>query len=227
MKFNFNARAVAENSWGRGGTKAYRTNRNGVYYFSCSGHGGYIVKPEALTKSEIESIEKYMGTVYINLLTNIETGEVYGVDYGPVATYFRNKRFKYPSGAKVEWRRYDFYMFEEDADWIFLEYFTDIRVNGKDRSKEELQKTFDNHLKYLAQIKEDDAVRNSGKFYVTSARSTEDGNVHVIFRNNTGSELGRIVSSAAYENRYKNTRVPLLEQFESEGSILGNAGTNF
>jgi hypothetical protein len=46
------ARSLAESLWGPRGTTAYRTNRTGAFYFSCSGHGGFVIDDRALTERE-------------------------------------------------------------------------------------------------------------------------------------------------------------------------------
>jgi len=128
-KFKFNARNIAELMWGRDGTVSYKTTRKGAYYYSCAGHGGYIVKKESLTESERENIDKYTERLFLYLLTNTETGDIYGIDYNHVPASRSRFRmtFKQPSGVTAEWVKYEFYAFEEDCDWALLEKFTDIR----------------------------------------------------------------------------------------------------
>jgi len=145
MAYKFNARNVAEKMWGTGGTNAYGTNRKGAYYYSCSGHGGYVIKKEAFTEQELEDVSKYAKPNFINLLTNKETGEVYGTDYTPVQrclTGRERRRFRYPAGAPVEWRPYEFFVFEEDCDWAIVEVLTDIRSGGFENLTEEKRKEF-------------------------------------------------------------------------------------
>ena len=154
-KFSFNARNIAESCWGRGGTNQVKTNRKGAFYFSCSGHGGYVVKVDALTETERNEIEKYAETSYVNLLTNMDNGEVYGVDYGPIARCCKRRSYRYPMGAKVEWVRYEFYLFEEDCEWTILENFTDVRrMDGRELSKEYIENSFNSYLKLRNELSE-------------------------------------------------------------------------
>jgi hypothetical protein len=135
--FRIDARHIAELQWGEGGTNAMRTNRNGAYYYSCSGHGGYVVDARCLTEAEKEALKPYLGqcAAYrqpLNVLvaTNPDSGNkyVYGVDYQNFYNYSmpRSKTFYVPLSMPREWVPFDVYMFEEDCAWAILEKFTDI-----------------------------------------------------------------------------------------------------
>ena len=230
-KFSFNARNIAESCWGRGGTNQVKTNQKGAFYFSCSGHGGYVVKVDALTETERNEIEKYAETSYVNFLTNMDNGEVYGVDYGPIARYCTKRSYRHPMGARVEWRRYEFYMFEEDCEWVVLEKNTTIRCMDRTESREEfIEKYWLRYLEMKKEMAEDAAVEQSGKLYLCSGLGKNiDGKdvVHAIFRNCKGEQVGRIIESSAYDKRNEYGRRPLLEQFEKDGGILAEAGTNY
>ena len=54
------ARQLAEEEWGRGGTDSHPTNRPGAYYFSCSAHGGFVIDTRTLTDTEFLCISKYV-----------------------------------------------------------------------------------------------------------------------------------------------------------------------
>lgn len=128
VKINF--RRIAELNWGTGGTKAYKTNRKGVYYYSCSGHGGYVCLASALTDVERANIGPYYGKVETLPVLQGPDGQIYGVNYGMVAKYggrFK-RRFLCPHGS--QWIELPIYFFEEDCDWALLEKFTDIRTAG-------------------------------------------------------------------------------------------------
>lgn len=118
------ARSFAETLWGRGGTNGYRTNRKGAYYYSCSGHGGYVVDAEALTPEERANIDVY-----------VKAEKVFYADHANGKNYFLQNPFS------VRRQRYHIYpdtvtgytqvyVFEEDCDWAVLEKFTDIRTEG-------------------------------------------------------------------------------------------------
>lgn len=131
------ARNIAETAWGRGGTDAMRTNRRGVYFFSCSAHGGYVVDGKALTSEEVAKISQYMGERdFLNLLVGEKTDWAGGK---PIVTKYilgyhnpqsiKRKKIRYPSiMVNVRWEKYPVYLFEEDCDWSVLENLTDIRV---------------------------------------------------------------------------------------------------
>ena len=124
------ARNLAEICWGRGGTSSYRTNRKGAYYYSCSGHGGYVVDGKALKYGEQENIKKYTSELdFLKILVGTDDINMLWVlgYYSP--NEMRTKTLKFPGKFKeVHWERYPMYYFEEDCDWSILEYFTNIRI---------------------------------------------------------------------------------------------------
>ena len=137
------ARVLAETTWGTGGTHAYRTNRKGAFYYSCSGHGGYIVDGNALTVTERANIDKYHTPEIVWAIRNNLTNEV-----RKTSNPFSIKRFfarHYPHAEYLD-KNYPIYYFEEDCDWAILEKFTDIRAKGRNITEEEnaaiVEKTF-------------------------------------------------------------------------------------
>jgi len=60
MMTSSQARNMAEMKWGRGGTRSRRTNRKGAFYFSCSGHGGFVIDGRCLTQDERTNIIRYI-----------------------------------------------------------------------------------------------------------------------------------------------------------------------
>lgn len=143
-KFRPQARAIAEMKWGRDGTNAFKVNRNGAYYFSCSGHGGYLVNANALTEAETEKIQPFGTREYINILVQdrMDGKWVVGVDNSPMSrTITRTRRFSYDARlGSVSWERYYIYAFEEDCAWSILEKFTDIRIkDSKMLSPEQIE----------------------------------------------------------------------------------------
>lgn len=129
--FTIPARRIAELEWGKGGTTAYRTNRRGAYYYSCSGHGGYVVDSRCLTAQERRRIDRYTRPLPLRLLVQRRNGAevVIGVNCvhfqscGP----YRQKSYRYgPSLGPVDWQDLPVYTFEEDCEWAILEKLTDI-----------------------------------------------------------------------------------------------------
>lgn len=135
--FRIPARNIAELRWGRGGTTAYRTNRRGAYYHSCSGHGGYVVDSRCLTEAERVEIDKHIKPEPLRLLVQHRDGTgdvVIGVDcvYFQSIGPYKQKSYRYiPRLGEVEWQDLSVYLFEEDCDWAVLEKLTDIRADLK------------------------------------------------------------------------------------------------
>ena len=115
------ARGIAEAMWGRGGTAAVRTTRTGAYYFSCSGHGGFVIDAAAFTDSELKQINQY---------AEPETATVY-VHNGSVEAYMhphRRRSTKVNSQAHTVQAKY--YLFEEDCAWCLPVVFSGIRTKN-------------------------------------------------------------------------------------------------
>lgn len=136
-KFKIPAYKIAEMSWGAGGTHAYHCNRRGTYYYSCSGHGGYVVDSRCLTKQERRKIEKHIRPIDLQLLVQRYGGNghrfIIGVSMLNVPRSGRWLRkessFRYlPRLGPTEWMNLPIYLFEEDCDWAVLEKLTDIRA---------------------------------------------------------------------------------------------------
>lgn len=144
-----NYRNLAEALWGRGGTKAHKTNRKGAYYYSCSGHGGYLVNAQALTPSEIESLNKFIKPIELPVLVGPDS-LIYGVDYASQSKYGTGKRrFLCPQGSK--WESVQVYVFEEDCDWAVLETLTDIRIVRNHISSESLSEARASAFKFITE----------------------------------------------------------------------------
>jgi len=141
------ARSFAETLWGRGGTTAYRTNRRGAYYFSCSGHGGYVVGGGVLTEAERAEIDKYVKPELTAVAIVNETGKI-RFFHNPVSTRRRVSRW-YPHTDTI-FNEYPIYFFEEDCDWSVLEKFTNIRAGGKNTDPAHIDKIFDTWCKHRA-----------------------------------------------------------------------------
>jgi hypothetical protein len=120
-----NARVMAEQSWGKHGTTSHKTNRRGVFYFSCSGHGGFVIDADALTEAEQKSLDQYLPHDTAEIFFDKSTGKIHRC-----LSPFTDKRrtFTY----RMSWGRADkkIYLAEEDCDWAILVLFCGITVKG-------------------------------------------------------------------------------------------------
>lgn len=108
------ARATAEANWGRGGTTAYKTNRKGAYYFSCSGHGGFVISAKALTPAEYEAISKYATPEKMTVYVANEDDRVL-LAFHPFRRNSGKLPYAGPMGHRVE--KEEIFLLEEDCDW--------------------------------------------------------------------------------------------------------------
>ena len=122
-------RYLAESLWGPYGTTAYRTNRRGAFYFSCSGHGGYVIDDRALTDDERKkltgagfSLEKCWGVRNIN-------GDIVTVRH-PYSEVQHPRKITYTMGREYVDRDIPVWVFEEDCDWAAVQVYTGIRSAG-------------------------------------------------------------------------------------------------
>jgi hypothetical protein len=136
------ARSLAEMYWGKHGTHAYRTNRKGAYYYSCSGHGGYIVNQNALTKEEIERLTDF-GHKPEQVDVYEQDGTVIFVNLSKFSQSNRTRRnINYDRSKGWPNKEYhSFYFFEEDCAWAVLEFLTDVKLKDANRTKEDAEKT--------------------------------------------------------------------------------------
>lgn len=126
------ARNVAEMLWGRGGTQAIRTNRRGAYYFTCSGHGGYIVDSRALTDAEKSAITESVKPIRATLFIQHRTDGDYVIMHDFQAFGGRQMSCRYNPGlGAIERIEFPVFVFEEDCEWRVLEEKTNIRLLTK------------------------------------------------------------------------------------------------
>jgi hypothetical protein len=127
------ARTIAEGCWGRGGTSAEPTNRPGAYYFSTSGHGGFVIDARALTDEELVAISPYV---------TLEDATLYKWgNHRKLKHPYRTKGFKASFCAELE--HFKFFLLEEDCDWCLAYLFTGIRHKNNPPTIEAAQRTFD------------------------------------------------------------------------------------
>jgi len=145
------ARNLAENMWGRGGTSTHRTNRKGVFYFSCSGHGGYVVDANALTEAERAKIEQYAKPDHLSLAVQSRKDGKFVIAVRDPRVHQKSVSF-YADEGPTKFEQYPIFFFEEDCAWALLEVMTDIRCpdhenwaigrHGPGYTDQERQRTF-------------------------------------------------------------------------------------
>lgn len=113
------ARLIAQRNWGSDPT-SYHTNRRGAFYFSCAGHGGFVIDSRTLSAEEIAQLTQY----------------VRGYD-ATEATYHGKPVFMHPWRKRVlkynadrGLAHFKIYLFEEDCNWCLPVKFAGILANG-------------------------------------------------------------------------------------------------
>lgn len=125
------ARSLAESIWGPRGTIAYRTNRTGAFYFSCSGHGGFVIDDRALTGQERKHLtdagfapDKCWGV-------RDAGGRVITVRH-PHSEVRHPKKVTYRPGlGELVDRDIPVWTLEEDCEWAAAYALTAIRTPGR------------------------------------------------------------------------------------------------
>ena len=123
------ARSMAEASWGRGGTSASRTNRKGAFYFSCSGHGGFVIDARCLDERERALFRRYLGSETATEIVRAD-GSVRRLR-GPLS----QRSLKYYPGQGETHREAEIFFAEEDCDWAVAVVVADIKVAGMTREE--------------------------------------------------------------------------------------------
>lgn len=124
------ARGLAESIWGPRGTTAYRTNRIGAFYFSCSGHGGFVIDDRALTSQERELLTAAGFTADSCRGARDATGRIVTIRHRdsqarrPRAVTYHPGRGEHADQSIPVWT------FEEDAEWAAVYVLTGIRTPG-------------------------------------------------------------------------------------------------
>lgn len=113
------ARQIAESMWGRGGTNSEKTNTRGAFWFSCSGHGGFVIDARVL---DAETLEKVTQHASLEQVTRYHlNGKTYGLMWPG-----RQNRFRVPHN--VERETFEILVLEEDCDWSLAYIYTTIRL---------------------------------------------------------------------------------------------------
>jgi hypothetical protein len=133
------ARQTAEATWGRGGTTAYKTNRKGAYYFSCAGHGGFVISAKALSLTEYEAISKYVTPEVMTVYVANEDDSVL-LAFHPFRLKSGKLPYAGPMGHRVE--KEEIFMLEEDCAWSLAVILAGITTT--DMTKEAAFETFYN-----------------------------------------------------------------------------------
>lgn len=118
------ARAMAASLWGTV-NHSYRTNRSGCFYFSCSGHGGYVIDGNALTDEEYAAVTQYIAPDIAK--TVVKPG---GDMRGMLNPFARggSRTSRYLGDVVVDT---PIIVAEEDCAWAILEHLTAVAVTDK------------------------------------------------------------------------------------------------
>lgn len=129
------ARIIAEAMWGRGGTSSEPTNRTGAFYFSCSGHGGFVIDTRALTDEELVAISEHVDP---------EEASIYSWRRRQILIHpYRTRSVIVPLIAERE--DFKFILLEEDCAWGLAYICTGIRHRNKPAAAEHVQATFERY----------------------------------------------------------------------------------
>ena len=123
------ARTIAEAMWGTGGTQSRKTNRHGAFYFSCSGHGGFVIDALAFTAAERKALEPWAKPEPYELY-------IWG-KHRRLWHPLRRLTLKFSQLARPTKGLY--YVFEEDCDWALVWVYTKIRDKGHTWTDEKVE----------------------------------------------------------------------------------------
>ena len=127
MLSHVQARQIAETLWGRGGTSSATTNRNGAFYFSCSGHGGFVIDAAALTSEEYVALSKYVEP---------EKAKRYTFGRKSKILWSGSRRaIRVPVGTPPSF--FEFFVLEEDCAWALAYVLTGVRHKSVTAAQEQ------------------------------------------------------------------------------------------
>lgn len=122
------ARGMAESMWGSGGTTAHHTNRTGAFYFSCSGHGGFVIDDRALAERERELLTEAGFTADRCRGVRDASGRIMAIRH-PHSQVARPRQLTYRPGLgeSVD-GEIPVWTLEEDTEWAAAYALTGIRT---------------------------------------------------------------------------------------------------
>ena len=117
------ARGMAETQWGTKGTTSRPTTRKGAFYFSCSGHGGFIIDGRCLTQEEREGLSPHASPTIATEYRDPSTDRVHRF-----LNPFRASARTFTINPTWVAASVDIFSFEEDCAWCLPVIFADIRT---------------------------------------------------------------------------------------------------
>jgi hypothetical protein len=131
------AKGMAESMWGSGGTTARQTNRAGAFYFSCSGHGGFVIDDLALSERERELLTEAGFSADQCWGVRAASGQIKTIRH-PHSQVPRSRPVTYVPGlGEYPDHAIPVWTFEEDCDWAAVYGLTGIRTPGAFSATEE------------------------------------------------------------------------------------------
>jgi hypothetical protein len=203
------ARQTAESQWGRGGTTAYKTNRKGAYYFSCSSHGGFVISADALSKDEYAAISEFVTPEIMTVYVSNDTNKVM-LAFHPFRRNSGKLRGYGPNGYRIV--KEEVFLLEEDCNWALAVKFAGIKV--KDMKEEAAEKTFfdwfdQDNPAVVARAREIQLRKDGDSDLIIAASGLNDGLVKVW----TADQKTHIVKG--YKNARDEFGTPWLSKCEA------------
>lgn len=167
------ARGIARALWGDVNS-TYRTNTRGAFYYSCAGHGGFIVSENVIPEVKREWVQKYVhkenATRYISRSGKSVLMHGYRT---------RGARMTYVKTEEVK-----FYIFEEDVAWC-IAVMLGINLTKHPMKEGDARLAFwnwyDEKNPVVARRKEVDQMRkDQDPDLIISASRLEDGKTSVL-----------------------------------------------
>lgn len=112
------ARSMADSQWGTVNHTYKTTGGKGVYYFSCSGHGGYVVDGNAIAHARFK-IDQFIKPTMTHV--SISEGKATGMQ-----NPFSARSWSYKLSHDLI--QHPIFVFEEDCDWAIIERFAGVRL---------------------------------------------------------------------------------------------------
>jgi hypothetical protein len=187
------ARGIAESLWGPRGTAAYRTNRVGAFYFSCSGHGGFVIDDRALTQRERTLLTESGFKADRCWGVRDASGRVITIRH-PDSQVTRPRKVTYrPGRGEYVDRGIPVWTLEEDCEWAAAYALTAIRTPGRFSAteaeiiayaKESLGRWYPKAAEVAARISQDDPEQASAPRPLSALGTNAE---------QLGTEIGEII----------------------------------